>query len=430
MVSDDLGWLLQLAEKIRLPLIRLREAADNTIPDGLESLLGEFSAAARTQEIFARAGEMARSLASLLAHGQGTIPDEQTRHQVLSMIKSLLAALDLDNSLSANQARQPLVTPIPPSLQRGNRLVVLYLDNSALLIMLREVLEQAGYLTRSIDSLADLAWIDEASSPVAVIADLDLCSLDPHSGAAFSSLRQRFKLPPHLFCLASSTDISARLDAVRLGATRFFSKPLDVGRLLAVLKGVTAQTVTHPFKAMLIEDDLTLSELYRLWLNKAGVETVVVHDPLAAPGLIKRFQPDVVVSDIYMPGCNGLELLALLRQDDSLVDTPIIFLSSENDSACQLEALDLGGDDFLTKPVNKAIFVATVIARAKRARVLKRSRSEYRRILGRLEELEQAVIGEQANSADGEFQVRPLFSEEIFLDDYIVGEPDQGSAPH
>jgi DNA-binding response OmpR family regulator len=430
MVTDELGHLLQLAEKVRLQVASLRDATAGAIPEGLESLLEAFSAATRAQEFLAAAGEMARSLATLIAHDEGGIPDEQTRHQIASMIQSLLGALDSEGSVPHAQTRQPLVTPIPLSEERHNRLVALYLDSGAMQGMLQQVLEQDGYSTINVNSLSDLLFVNDANVPVAIIADLGLCALDVASEAIFAGLRQRCKVPPHLFCVANSTDISARLDAVRLGATRFFSKPLDTVRLLAVLKGVTAQTVTHPFRAMLIEDDLLLGESYRVALNKAGVETMLVHDPLLAPQLIRDFVPDVVVSDIYMPGCNGLELLAILRQDDSLLDTPILFLSSENDIGCRLEALNLGGDDFLTKPVNLPIFVATIIARAKRARSLKRSRSEYRRILARLGELERAIAGNPANSPESEFQVNALFTEQIFLDDFAVGDLGPGSRPH
>jgi DNA-binding NarL/FixJ family response regulator len=94
--------------------------------------------------------------------------------------------------------------------------------------------------------------------PAAIIADLSLCQRDNDTRAAIETLRERFSPPPHLFCLASGDDFSARLDAVRLGATRFLKKPVDSERLIAILKGVTAQTPSAPFRVLFIDDDRSI----------------------------------------------------------------------------------------------------------------------------------------------------------------------------
>jgi signal transduction histidine kinase len=129
-------------------------------------------------------------------------------------------------------------------------------------------------------------------------------------------------------------------------------------------------------------------------LREAGLETHACNGSLGAARAVAEFRPDVIVTDVYMPGCNGFELAALLRQDEALSDTPILFLSSETDIQRQMAALDLGADDFLTKPVQMGVLVAAVVARAKRARMLKRIRRE----------LTQAKVeAERANQAKSSF---------------------------
>lgn len=390
------------------------------VPAELNGALLRFAEASRKNHSFEPAGEMARSLRTLLADCEGQILDHQTRIQVTSIIQSLFEALDADGAPRQTKDRTPLVTPIPPSTQQINNRIVLYVDNSALLLMLRESLFEAGFTTTNVACVEDLLRIDKDDCPAAIIADLSLCQMNPHSGEVFSQVRRHGTPPPHLFCLASSNDIPARLEAVRLGATRFFSKPPDIRRLIAVLKGVTGQTPTQPFKALLVDDDRLLCEIYELALNDAGVETLSVHDPLQAPYLISQFKPDVIVSDIYMPGCNGLELLAVLRQDDSLADTPVIFLSSDNDIGCRLEALDLGGDDFLVKPFDNSLFIATVITRAKRARALKRSRSEYRHVLERMREMERHLPEAFSGVRTGDAGMDVPFPDLIDPEDYTI----------
>jgi DNA-binding response OmpR family regulator len=422
MNHPDFEQTLHLAEEIRRLAASLLAHPEEAVPAKLNGTLFQFSETTREIHAFEPAREMARSLGALLADCNEQVLDSQTRLQALSILQNLLEELDVDGSVRHSKSRTPLVTPISPSTLHMNNRVVLYIDNNDLLVMLREVLFQAGFTTTNIASLDDLTRISEEDYPAAIIADLSLCHLSPDFGEVFAQFRQRGNPPPHLFCIAGSKDIPARLEAVRLGATRFFSKPLDVTRLVAVLKGVTGQTPTSPFKALLIDDDQLAGEIYEASLRHAGVETMIVRNPLQAPYLISQFKPDVIVTDVYMPGCNGLELLAVLRQDDMLADTPVIFLSSDNDIRCRLEALDLGGDDFLTKPIDTVLFVATVITRAKRSRVLKRSRSEYRNILDRMREMESHLPGNIPALRESTFQP-DVFSTDLTLsEEYVIDD--------
>jgi PAS domain S-box-containing protein len=84
--------------------------------------------------------------------------------------------------------------------------------------------------------------------------------------------------------------------------------------------------------------------------------------------MLKDFVPDVAVLDVYMPDASGPELAAILRERDEQLHLPILFLSSETDVTQQLQALSLGGDDFLVKPVQPEYLVDIVTARARRAR--------------------------------------------------------------
>jgi PleD family two-component response regulator len=209
---------------------------------------------------------------------------------------------------------------------------------------------------------------------------------------------------------------------VRLGATRFLPQPVDTGRLVAILKGVTRQTPPQPFRVVIVEDDVFLGEVYREGLSDAGIEVCVIGNPLLAPAEIRRFEPDVIVSDLFMPGCNGFELLSLLRQDDGLADTPILILSSEPDVGRHMEALALGADDFLTKPVDMELLIAAVTARARRARQLKRSRSEYRRLLQRMHEMEPYLPESFPGQTEAGVDFDDFFTETINMDDYVVRE--------
>jgi diguanylate cyclase (GGDEF)-like protein len=83
-----------------------------------------------------------------------------------------------------------------------------------------------------------------------------------------------------------------------------------------------------------------------------------------------ELQPDLVLMDIYMPECSGLELARVIRQQEAYVSLPIVYLSSERDVDKQYEAMSLGGDDFLTKPIEDHRLVRAVRNRAARSRLL------------------------------------------------------------
>jgi DNA-binding response OmpR family regulator len=90
--------------------------------------------------------------------------------------------------------------------------------------------------------------------------------------------------------------------------------------------------------------------------------------PLQILDVLNDFAPDVVVLEVHMPEATGPELAAVLRERDEHLQLPVLFLSAEADTSQQLLALNLGGDDFLVKPVQPDYLVAMVAARARRAR--------------------------------------------------------------
>ena len=96
----------------------------------------------------------------------------------------------------------------------------------------------------------------------------------------------------------------------------------------------------------------------------------IVTDPLEIMQPLIEFDPDLVLLDLYMPQCNGLELAQIIRQLDKFVGTPIVFLSSEANLDKQLHAMSLGADDFLVKPIAPQHLILTLANRIHRHRVL------------------------------------------------------------
>jgi EAL domain-containing protein (putative c-di-GMP-specific phosphodiesterase class I)/DNA-binding response OmpR family regulator len=119
----------------------------------------------------------------------------------------------------------------------------------------------------------------------------------------------------------------------------------------------------------LVVDDQPVAALFASRvLAQAGMTVEQVHDPLQVLAVIDRFAPDLILMDLHMPGVNGIELTGVIREQARFADLPIVFLSAELDPGRQLDALRIGGDDFLAKPVLPDRLVSCVRQRLVRAR--------------------------------------------------------------
>ena len=97
----------------------------------------------------------------------------------------------------------------------------------------------------------------------------------------------------------------------------------------------------------------------------------VMNDSMKVFNVLAEFSPELILMDMYMPHCSGTELAAVIRQQPDYVGVPIVFLSTEGDRALQLEAMRVGGDDFLTKPIKASELVQAISIRAGRYRTLR-----------------------------------------------------------
>lgn len=364
----------------------LLEGSDRSLPPDLpQQLLAVVAEASRLS--LPDVAETARSLASFqIGLGQQP-PDDWNLGQIRLLLGNLMSRVCPESCNVDEFPEAVLVTPIAPSVKNGNERVALYLESRSVSALLHDVLNGAGFAPYPIQSMEQLTHVDHSEVPAAIVADLSLCQRDPHTRKTVLALREIIRPAPHLFCLAHADDFAARLEAVRLGATRFLNKPLDTDKLLAVLRGVTDRTPHEPFRVLLVDDDPSMTLVHGAILAEIGIEVQEVNRPEEALVRAESFRPDVIVMDVYMPGCNGLELAGVLRQDETLADTPILFLSAETDIHRQMLAMDLGGDDFQTKPVTPEMLQASVLARAKRARMLKRTRLDCRQMASQLNSL-------------------------------------------
>jgi DNA-binding NtrC family response regulator len=116
-----------------------------------------------------------------------------------------------------------------------------------------------------------------------------------------------------------------------------------------------------PTKVLLVDDDPDLQEILQICLRQWGFEVTSAANGDEGARLAKSYHPDIVLSDVMMPGTSGLTLLKSLQADDS--SRPVILMTGHSTAAMEVEAIKYGARDLLTKPLDysrlKSILEAT-----------------------------------------------------------------------
>jgi diguanylate cyclase (GGDEF)-like protein len=174
----------------------------------------------------------------------------------------------------------------------------------------------------------------------------------------------------HLLVIAGRDSFEARLAAVRAGAAGFFALPLDALALERRIDLLLQRANPQPYRVLLVDDDPLLLQRNAATLQAAGMQAFALEQPQRLLEELERVQPDVLVLDLNMPDCDGLELAQTVRFSDVWLQMPIVYLSADASDARQRAALATAGEDFLLKPVAAEALVANVLGRARRARSL------------------------------------------------------------
>ena len=117
---------------------------------------------------------------------------------------------------------------------------------------------------------------------------------------------------------------------------------------------------------LVVDDEQSILDVLQYTLEKSGYEVVTAHDGLEAVHLAHRHHPDLAVLDITMPGMDGLEVCSRLRHD---LSTPIILLTARDTEIDKIVGLEIGADDYMTKPFSPRELSARVKAVLRRAKM-------------------------------------------------------------
>lgn len=374
-----------IAEKLRLlgesfekqideQILRLEELLDSLMPDAPETLndmlfIAHGIAGSAGSFGYPALSDSARRLESFLKRPTiGRLSESGLRELIAFFFDDMKAA-----SALRRQGWEEIMGPpsAPPSHPREGRLIYLLEDDA---LFARDVALQLGYFGYSVRSFGKPDALKQAladSQPCAIISDVVLSEGRLAGVGAVNDIVSRSAEKISAIFVSSHGDFEARFEAVKAGGEAYFTKPLNVGALIDKLDSLISCTPREPYRILLVDDDPELAARHSLILEGAGMTTEVINDPRGVMLSLTDFRPELILTDVYMPFCNGIELAKIIRQQDAFVGVPIVFLSSETDVDRQLLAMSIGGDDFLTKPIKPWHLVSAVSARVERYRTLR-----------------------------------------------------------
>ncbi|MBV9508115.1 MAG: response regulator transcription factor [Acidobacteriia bacterium] len=121
-----------------------------------------------------------------------------------------------------------------------------------------------------------------------------------------------------------------------------------------------------PRRIAIVEDETELASLLDYNLTRHGYETQVLGGAEGTLKTLENMKPDLIVLDVMLPGVDGFELCRAIRKSAVLARTPVLFLTARSDEVDRVLGLEIGGDDYMTKPFSTRELVARVKAHLRR----------------------------------------------------------------
>lgn len=120
-------------------------------------------------------------------------------------------------------------------------------------------------------------------------------------------------------------------------------------------------------RILVVDDDKSIVKVVKGYLEQAGLEVLVAHDGESALHLLRTERSDLLVLDLMLPDRDGWDITRVIRGDNDLAATPIIMLTARVEDTDKIVGLELGADDYITKPFNAREVVARVRALLRRS---------------------------------------------------------------
>lgn len=157
-------------------------------------------------------------------------------------------------------------------------------------------------------------------------------------------------------------------------------------------------------KALVVEDNSDIAELLRMYLAKDGFDVMISPDGGKAESIFDLFQPDIVLLDIMLPVKDGWQICRDIRKKSSV---PIIMLTAKGETADKVNGLEMGADDYVTKPFEVKELIARVhaVMRRKDSEELVQKKLSFDKLIINLDSYELIVDGKKIDTPPKEMEL-------------------------
>ena len=326
------------------------------------------------------AAELERAIASIESHNL-----EAYDQKIKDCLRGLEEAAVIHDTSTANAAEpdQPVTTKEEDDVVIQDDREVFWFSKDALYAgECKAQLEYYGIRVRVFSSPHEMLATLEKIKPIALILDTISRTgrmTDPDD--LLEHLHEDFAGVPLIFIGPPTQDFSIWISIVRAGGMAYYTKPVNMNSLIEKLDVIKRQHLEEPYRVMIVDDDKFSAYSTAQVLEKGGIQSKAITDSTNVLSNLASFKPDLLLIDFHMPDCDGFELAKIIRLHDEYISIPIVYLSAESKTEAHLEALRLGGDDYILKPVNFNYLYKALAARIKRNRML-RSRMTHDGLTG------------------------------------------------
>lgn len=295
----------------------------------------------------------------------GGVPQESDRQRLRAFIDALREVLTTGKGTNPSEDS----SRTRPRLTSSPEVLLITPDEKP---PLATKLESAGYRVRAIASLADVERRLHERMPAAILLDVDFPEGSEKTLALISGLRAQINLRAPLLVCSERNDMTARLEAVRVGGAAYFDKPIDHDVILeALAELLLPQTAENYYRVLIVNDRPTEAWEMAGALEEQGMTPLVVMQPLQILQDIHRFRPDLLVIDLDIKEIRGAELAQVIAQHRDCGFLPMILLCLQADTAHYLTSLDVAGATLMIKPVPTSYLCWEVRQRLRRSRTIR-----------------------------------------------------------
>ena len=253
-------------------------------------------------------------------------------------------------------------------LETEGRLVFLVDSDPVSRTDLEQQISYNGYRVLSFRTMADVMEAADNIYPNVIVANVAFPEDD--TIMAVAEIYHMRSDPVPIIFVSENQGIDTRLKAVRFGGRAYLTKPVDRNQLVGLLNDLSRKIELDPYRILILQKDREMAVHYRNTLEEAGMRVQILDNPMDVLDAITEFQPELIMLNLYYPDCLGMELSAVIRQNDLHQGISIVFMSDETRLDPQMAALRTGGDAFMPHSITPNCLITSISVRVDRSRIL------------------------------------------------------------